>query len=97
MKNDIWCTMPVRLSGDHKWGKANMMALIDVWERFLKSLETDGGRTVVLLAMIGFTIFVAVFMTFTGHGLQETARTLLATAIGSLLGILYGYLQRNKG
>jgi hypothetical protein len=71
--------------------------MIDLWERFLKSLETDGGRMVVLITMIAFSMGIAIFMTMTGHGLQETAKTLLATAIGSLLGILYGYLQRGGG
>jgi hypothetical protein len=71
-----------------------MMALIDAWERFLKSLESEGGKLVVLLTMIGFFILVAVVMTIEGHGLQETGKTLLATGIGSMLGIIYGYLAK---
>ena len=67
---------------------------IEEWERFIRSLETEGGRLIVLLTILAFFIFVAVFMVITGHGLQETGRTLLATGIGSVLGILYGYLAK---
>jgi hypothetical protein len=68
--------------------------LIDMWERFLKSLESEGGKVIVLLSLIGFFLAMAAFMVVEGHAMQETARTLLATGIGSLLGILYGYLAR---
>lgn len=68
--------------------------LIDIWERFLKSLESEGGKVAVLLTLITFFLAVAGFMEITGHPPQETAKTLLATGIGSLLGILYGYLAK---
>lgn len=72
------------------------MTLIDAWERFLKSLDSDGGRMLVLIVMIIFFLTVAAIYTWTGHTLQETSRTLLATGIGSLLGILYGYLGKRS-
>ena len=48
---------------------------------------------VVIIFMLMFLVFVAVLMTMRGYPLQETGRTLLASAISSLLGILYGYLK----
>ncbi len=72
------------------------MTLIDTWERFLKTLETDGGRLVVLLAMLIFLMAVAVWMLATGHTPAETGRTLLASAISSMLGILYGFLGKKS-
>jgi hypothetical protein len=67
-----------------------------MWERFLKSLETEGGKLIVLLSMIGFLAVVSVFMVETNHTPQETGRALLTGAVSSLLGILYGYLK-SKG
>lgn len=69
--------------------------MITIWERFVKTLETEGGKMAVLLTMIAFLLFVASALVLTNHPLKETARTIIATAIGSLLGILYGYLRRN--
>jgi mannitol-specific phosphotransferase system IIBC component len=69
------------------------MSIIDIWERFLKSLESEGGKLVVLLAMIAFLAIVSIFMVETNHTPQETGRTLIASAVSSLLGILYGYLK----
>jgi len=64
-----------------------------MWTRFLLSLETEGGKMVVIIFMLLFLVFVAVLMTMRGYPLQETGRTLLASAVSSLLGILYGYLK----
>jgi 1,4-dihydroxy-2-naphthoate octaprenyltransferase len=63
------------------------------WDNFLKSLETEGGKLVVLLVMIAFLSVLAVVMLWTGHSPQEAGRSLLVGAISSLLGILYGYLK----
>jgi hypothetical protein len=60
---------------------------------FLKSLETEGGKVLVILFMLIFIIGVAVLMTVTGHPLQETGKELMTGAVSSLLGILYGYLK----
>jgi hypothetical protein len=62
---------------------------IEAWERFLRSLETEGGGTIVLITIIAFFSLIAVFMELTGHRLQETGRSLLAAGIGSALGILW--------
>jgi len=64
------------------------------WDSFTKSLETDGGKMVVLIVMLLFLTTVAFFMVETNHTPQETGRTLLASAVSSLLGILYGYLGK---
>ncbi len=66
---------------------------MNFWERFLKSLETDGGKLFVLLFMLGFLVLVSMLLLFTGHTPAEAGRELLASAISSLLGILYGYLK----
>lgn len=63
------------------------------WEGFTKSLETNGGRMVVLLVMILFLCGSALLMVMTGHTPQEAGKELLVGAISSLLGILYGYLK----
>ena len=63
------------------------------WDGFLKSLETDGGKLVVLLLMLMFLCSTAVYMAVSGHTPQETGRALMTGAISSLLGILYGYLK----
>jgi ABC-type uncharacterized transport system permease subunit len=63
------------------------------WEILTKSLETNGGRMIVLLAMLFFLLGSALLMVLTGHTPQEAGRELLTGAISSLLGILYGYLK----
>jgi hypothetical protein len=63
------------------------------WDGFLKSLETDGGKLVVLVLMLLTLSGLAVLLLFTGHTPQEAGRELLVGAISSLLGILYGYLK----
>jgi hypothetical protein len=64
-----------------------------MWDSFLKSLETEGGKLVVLLFMLTFLCGISVYMLISGHTPQETGRALLTSAISSLLGILYGYLK----
>lgn len=64
------------------------------WDGFLKSLESDGGKLLVLILMLLFLVLVAFGLVETNHTPQETGRTLLASAISSLLGILYGYLAK---
>lgn len=68
--------------------------IIDFWERFLKSLETDGGRLMVLVGMLLFLVLVALWMLSTGHTPAEAGRELMTGAISSMLGILYGYLGK---
>jgi 4-hydroxybenzoate polyprenyltransferase len=63
------------------------------WDSVLKSLETDGGKLVVLLFMLLFLVGISMLLLFTGHTPQEAGRELLTSAISSLLGILYGYLK----
>jgi 4-hydroxybenzoate polyprenyltransferase len=63
------------------------------WDGFLKSLETDGGKLVVLLLMLLFLAGIAMILLLTGHTPQEAGRQMLVGAISSLLGILYGYLK----
>jgi hypothetical protein len=63
------------------------------WDSFLKSLETDGGKMIVLLLMLLFLLSASMVMVMTGHTPQETGRQLLVGAVSSLLGILYGYLK----
>jgi hypothetical protein len=63
------------------------------WDNFLKSLETDGGRLLVLIAMLGFIIVVCLITLLSGHPLQEVGKELATGAVSSLLGILYGYLR----
>jgi len=63
------------------------------WERFLKSLETDGGRFAVLIFMLLFLASVALLLVLSGHTPQEAGRELLVGAISSLLSILYMYLK----
>jgi 4-hydroxybenzoate polyprenyltransferase len=63
------------------------------WDGFLKSLETDGGKLVVLLFMLLFLAAVSIILLITGHTPQEAGRQMLVGAISSLLGILYGYLK----
>ncbi len=63
------------------------------WDNFLKSLETDGGKLMVLLFMLLFLTGVAVTLLVTHHPPQEVGREMLTSAFSSLLGILYGYLR----
>jgi hypothetical protein len=65
---------------------------VNFWERFLKSLETDGGKLLVILLMLFFLVLVSLLLVESNHTPQETGRTLLASAISSLLSLLYGYL-----
>jgi len=63
------------------------------WDNFTKSLETDGGKVVVILFMLMFLSGVSVILLVTHHPPQEVGRELLTGAFSSLLGILYGYLR----
>jgi len=63
------------------------------WDGFLKSLETDGGKLLVLLFMLLFLLLGSLYMVETGHTPQEAGREMLVGAVSSLLGILYGYLK----
>ena len=63
------------------------------WDGFLKSLETDGGKLVVLIMMLLFLLGAALVMVESGHTPQEAGRQMLVGAVSSLLGILYGYLK----
>jgi len=63
------------------------------WDGFLGSLETDGGKLLVLLTMLMFLLGAAMVMVMTGHTPQEAGRQMLVGAVSSLLGILYGYLK----
>ena len=65
------------------------------WRRFLESLETPGGKIFVLVLLIVFLLSVGALMAITNHPLASTGRTLLATAVGSLLGFLAGYVKAN--
>jgi 1,4-dihydroxy-2-naphthoate octaprenyltransferase len=64
-----------------------------MWERFLRSLETEGGKTVLIIFMLMFLVAVTMIMIISGHTIQDATRTLLVGAFSSLLGILYGYLK----
>jgi len=70
------------------WGVTRMSL-----ESFLKALETEGGKLMVIIAMLGFLVGIAMVLLFTGHTPQEAGREMLTGAISSLLGILYGYLK----
>jgi len=63
------------------------------WDGFLKSLETEGGKLMVLLFMLLFLLGGALAMVMTGHTPQEAGKEMLVGAVSSLLGILYGYLK----
>lgn len=65
------------------------------WDGFTKSLETDGGKLIVLLFMLLFLLGASLLMIETGHTPQETGRQMLVGAVSSLLGILYGYLGKS--
>jgi hypothetical protein len=65
-----------------------------MWTNFLKSLETEGGKLLVLIFMIMFLVGVTLLMLETGHTPQEAGREMLVGAFSSLLGILYGYLGK---
>ena len=67
------------------------------WDGFLRSLESDGGKLLVLLFMLTFLLITSVVMVETGHTPQETGRQMLVGAVSSLLGILYGYLKSTGG
>lgn len=60
---------------------------------FLKLLETDGGKVLVILFMLVFIILSLMLFLLTGHQLQEMGKEMLTGAVSSLLGILYGYLK----
>ncbi len=64
-----------------------------MWANFLKSLETEGGKLVVILFMLLFLTGIAIMLLLTGHTPAEAGREMLTGAISSLLGILYGYLK----
>ena len=63
------------------------------FDGFLKSLETDGGKLLVLLFMLMFIIAAGMVMVMTGHTITDSARQAMIAAVSSLLGILYGYLK----
>lgn len=63
------------------------------WSSFLASLETEGGKLVVLLLMLMFIISIYTWFVATGHTPQEAGRQAIIAVISSLMGILYGYLK----
>ena len=63
------------------------------FDTFIKGLETEGGKMLVIIGMLVFIIGVAMVMILTGHPLQEAGKEMAVGAVSSLLGILYGYLK----
>ena len=68
-----------------------------MWLNFLRSLETEGGKLVVLLSLLMFLLGASLIMVETNHTPQEAGRQMLVGAFSSLLGILYGYLKGGGG
>ena len=65
------------------------------FDNFLKDLETEGGKMLVIVCLLVFIIGTTVAMVLSGHPPQEVGRELATSAVSSLLGILYGYLKAN--
>jgi hypothetical protein len=61
-----------------------------------QQLETEGGKTAIVLGMLFWLSAIAVFMHETGHDPAEVGREVMVGAISSLLGILYGKLGNKE-
>lgn len=66
------------------------------WDGFLKGLETDGGKMLVIIFMLIFIIGSALLMAETHHPLQEEGKQMAVGATASLLTRLYDYLKRGN-
>jgi hypothetical protein len=62
-------------------------------ENFLKLLESDGGKILVIISLLMFIFGLLTLLILTGHPPQESGKQLAAGAVGSLLGILIQYLK----
>ena len=65
------------------------------FDNFLKNMETEGGKMLVIIVLLVFIIGIASTLIITGHPPQEVGREMATSAVSSLLGILYGYLKAN--
>ena len=63
------------------------------WDGFLKSLESEGGKMLVLILMIMFIVVSFGVMIATGHPPQEAGRQAGVSTVSALFGILFGYLK----
>ena len=59
-------------------------------------LTTEGGKLVVIVFMLVLILGVVLILVLSGHPLQEVGRDLATGAVGSLLTLLYQYLQKGK-
>jgi len=59
----------------------------------INTLETDGGKVLVIVGMLVFIIGVCVALVMTKHPLQEGGKELATGAVSSLLTLLYQYLK----
>jgi hypothetical protein len=62
-------------------------------ENFLKYLETDGGKLLVILFMLVFMLGTLSVLILMGHPPQEAGERMVSGAVGLLLGILIQYLK----
>jgi uncharacterized membrane protein len=62
----------------------------------LASLETDGGKVLIIVFMLVFIVGIVALFTITGHPLQESGKALASGAVASLLTLLYQYLKPGK-
>lgn len=63
-------------------------------ESLTKSVETEGGKILVIVFMLVFIVGVILLLAETNHPLQEAGKELASSAIASLLTLLYGYLKK---
>jgi hypothetical protein len=62
---------------------------MDVWFRFLKSLESEGGSIVVLVVLIG----IVAGLHFLGF---RDADSQITFVLGALVGLLKGRIEKEK-
>jgi hypothetical protein len=62
-------------------------------ENFLKQLESDGGKILVILFMLVFIFVVLSVLVLTGHPPGDAGKQSASGLVGSLVGILLQYLK----
>jgi uncharacterized membrane protein YoaK (UPF0700 family) len=62
-------------------------------DSFSKSIETEGGKIIVIVFMLVFVIGMLMTLVLTKHPVQEGGKELATGAVSSLLTLLYQYLR----
>jgi hypothetical protein len=69
------------------------MSLVDSWDRFLASLQSEGGKMMIIVGMITLILGATMYMNLHNHPIQEVGRELMTGFLGSLFTLLLQYLR----